>query len=71
VIREVEKEVVREVPVQKVVLVDKPVEIVKKEIVYVPFYTDDRSQIKLSKEQLQALGDGEIPPSRPEAARDA
>lgn len=46
VIKEVEKEVVREVPVQKVVMVEKPVEIVRKEIVYVPLYTDDPTKIK-------------------------
>jgi len=34
-------EVTKEVPVDKVVLVDKPVEIIKKQIVHVPLYTND------------------------------
>lgn len=46
IIKEVEKEVVREVPVQKVVMVEKPVEIVRKEIVYVPLYTDDPTKLR-------------------------
>jgi|GEM_PF-1114893 len=48
------KEVIREVPVDRVVTVEKPVEIIKKEIVHVPLYTDDLSLIKASeREQAQ------------------
>jgi len=43
------REVIREIPVDRVVMVDKPVEIIKKVIVHVPLYTDDRSL--LSSEQ--------------------
>ena len=35
------KEVVKEVPVQKVVLTEKPVEIIRKQLVHVPMYTND------------------------------
>jgi len=48
VIKEIPTEVVKEVPVEKVVRVEVPVEIVKKEIVHVPLYTDDKSLIKLA-----------------------
>ncbi len=43
IIKEVPREVVREVPVDRVVMVDKPIEIIKKEIVHVPLYTEDKS----------------------------
>ena len=36
------REVVKEVPVDRVVTVEKPVEIVKKEIIHVPVYTNDK-----------------------------
>lgn len=36
-------EVVKEIPVQKVVTTEKPVEIIKKELVHVPFYTNDQN----------------------------
>ncbi len=42
------KEVIKEVPVEKVVFRDVPVEVTKKEIVHVPFYTDDKTLINLS-----------------------
>lgn len=51
VIKEVPKEVVREVPIEKVVRVEVPVEIVKKEIVHVPFYTNDKSLLKLARNE--------------------
>jgi hypothetical protein len=42
------KEIVKEVPVEKVVFRDKIIEVVKKEIVHVPLYTDDKDLINLS-----------------------
>lgn len=48
IIKEVAKEVVKEVPVEKVIRVEVPVEIIKKEIVHVPFYTNDQSLLKLA-----------------------
>lgn len=41
------KEVIREVPVERVVKVETPVEIVKKEIVHVPVYTNDSRLLDL------------------------
>jgi hypothetical protein len=46
VIKEIVKEVVKEVPVQKVVLTEKPVQIIRKELVYVPMYTNDKTLLK-------------------------
>lgn len=48
VIKEVPKEVVKEVPIEKVVRVEVPVEVIKKEIVHVPLYTNDKSLLKLA-----------------------
>ena len=41
------REVIKEVPVQKVVLTEKPVDIVRKELVHVPMYTNDPTLLKL------------------------
>jgi predicted nucleic acid-binding Zn-ribbon protein len=46
-IKEVPKEVIKEIPVDKVVIVEKPVEIVKRELVHVPFYTNDEKLLKM------------------------
>jgi hypothetical protein len=43
------REVIKEIPVDRVVMVDKPIEIIKKEIVHVPLYTEDRSLISTEK----------------------
>ena len=48
VIKEVPKEVIKEVPVEKVIRVEVPVEIIKKEIVHVPLYTNDKSLLTLA-----------------------
>lgn len=40
------REVIKEVPVQKVVLTEKPVDIVRKELVHVPMYTNDPTLLK-------------------------
>lgn len=48
VIKEVPKEVIKEVPIEKVIRVEVPVEIIKKEIVHVPLYTNDKSLLKLA-----------------------
>jgi len=44
----VTKEVIKEVPIEKVVVkhVEKPVSVVEKEFVYIPFYTDDPEERK-------------------------
>jgi hypothetical protein len=49
VIKEIATEVIKEVPVEKVVKVEVPVEIIKKEIVHVPLYTEDKSLLKLAE----------------------
>ncbi len=46
-IKEVPKEVIKEVPVQKVVLTEVPIEVTKVEEVYVPRYSDDEDLLKL------------------------
>jgi len=46
-IKEVPKEVIKEVPVQKVVLTEVPVEVTKVEEVYVPRYSDDKDLLRL------------------------
>ncbi|MFV1874030.1 MAG: hypothetical protein ACMZ64_11980 [Oleiphilus sp.] len=51
VIKEVPKEVVKEVPIEKVVRVEVPVEIIKKEIVHVPLYTNDKTLLKLASNE--------------------
>jgi len=48
IIKEIEKEVIKEIPVEKVVRVEIPIEVIKKEIVHIPLYTDDKSLIKLA-----------------------
>lgn len=48
VIKEVPKEVIKEVPVEKVIRVEVPIEIIKKEIVHVPLYTNDKSLLTLA-----------------------
>lgn len=49
IIHEVPRDVVREVPVDRVVKVEVPVEVIKKEIVHVPFYTNDKSLIEITE----------------------
>jgi len=49
ILKEVEKEVIKEVPVEKIVKVEIPVEVVRKEIVHIPLYTDDKSLLKLAE----------------------
>lgn len=51
VIKEVPKEVIREVPIEKVIRVEVPVEIIKKEIVHVPLYTNDKSLLTLANNE--------------------
>ena len=48
-IKEVATEIIKEVPVEKIVKVEIPVEIIKKEIVHVPLYTEDKSLLKLAE----------------------
>jgi hypothetical protein len=44
--REVPKEVIREVPVEKVSIKEVAVEVIRKEIVHVPMYTNDENLLK-------------------------
>jgi len=47
------KEIVKEIPVDKIVFRDKMIEIVKKEIVHVPFYTDDKDLVNWSGNKVK------------------
>lgn len=47
IIREVEKEVIKEIPIEKVRIVEVPVEVIRKELVHVPFYTNDETLLNL------------------------
>ena len=49
ILKEIEKEVIKEVPVEKIVKVEIPVEVIRKEIVHIPLYTDDKSLLKLAE----------------------
>ena len=51
IIKEIPKEVIKEVPVDRVVMVEKPIEIIKKEIVHVPLYTDDKSVLSKAADE--------------------
>ena len=44
------KEVIKEVPIEKIVFRDKPIEIIKKELVHVPLYTNDINLLRISGE---------------------
>lgn len=48
--KEVAVEVIKEVPVDKIVFKEKPVEVVRKEITYVPMYTNDKELLGKAKE---------------------
>ena len=50
--REVVKEVVKEIPVEKVVKVETPVQVVRNRLVHVPLYTNDPELLKNSNSQL-------------------
>jgi hypothetical protein len=49
IIKEVEKEIIKEVPVEKVVTTEVPIETIKKELVYVPMYTNDKALLNMSE----------------------
>jgi hypothetical protein len=55
IIKEVPKEVIKEVPVQKVVLTEVPVEIIKKEIFYEPLYTKDPDLLKFGTAKVRDI----------------
>ena len=55
IIKEVPKEVIKEVPVQKVVLTEVPVEIVKKEVFYEPLYTKDPDLLKFGTAKVRDI----------------
>ena len=64
IIKEIEKEVikivevVKEIPVDKVVFKEVPVEVVRKELVYVPMFTDDPNLLREQKVNLGGEGAG-------------
>lgn len=67
-IKEIAKEVVKEVPVEKIVRVEVPVEVVRKEIVHIPLYTQDKSLLKLAENHAFDTNDLE---KQTESERDA
>ncbi len=73
VIKEVAKEVIKEVPIEKVIRVEVPVEIIKKEIVHVPLYTNDKSLLKLATNEKFDPKDIEEPqsPNQPPQSKEA
>ena len=48
IIKEVPREIIREVEVSRVITVEKPVEVKVREVVHVPFYTNDKTLLDLS-----------------------
>ena len=55
IIKEVPIEVIKEVPVQKVVFTEVPVEIIKKEIFYEPLYTKDPDLLKFGTAKVRDI----------------
>ena len=49
IIKEVPRDVIQEVEVSRVVTVEKPVEIIVREVVHVPFYTNDKTLLNISE----------------------
>ena len=49
VIKEVPKEIIQEVEVNRVVTVEKPVEVKVREVVHVPFYTNDKKLLNITE----------------------
>ena len=49
VIKEVPKEIIKEVAVTKVVTVEKPIEVKVREVVHVPFYTNDKKLLNITE----------------------
>ena len=48
IIKEVPREIIKEIEVSRVVTVEKPVEVVVREVVHVPFYTNDKNLLNIS-----------------------
>jgi len=48
IIKEVPREIIKEIEVSRVVTVEKPVEVVVREVVHVPFYTNDKKLLNIS-----------------------
>jgi hypothetical protein len=61
IIKEVEKVVIKEVPVEKIVRVEIPFEVIRKEIVHIPLYTQDKSLLKLANNNVFDPNDLEDP----------
>jgi len=55
IIKEVPKEVIREIPVNKVVISEVPVEIIKKEVFYEPLYTKDPDLLKFGTAKVRDI----------------
>ena len=55
IIKEIPKEVIKEIPVQKVVLAEVPVEIIKKEVFYEPLYTKDPDLLKFGTAKVRDI----------------
>ena len=53
--KEIIKEVIKEVPVDKVVFRDIPVEVVKKEIIHTPIYTNDPDLLKFGTSKVSDI----------------
>lgn len=49
IIKEVPKEIIKEVEVSKVVTVEKPIEVKVREVVHVPFYTNDKKLLNITE----------------------
>jgi hypothetical protein len=49
IIKEVPKEIIKEVAVTKVVTVEKPIEVKIREVVHVPFYTNDKRLLNITE----------------------
>ena len=54
-------EVVKEVPVEKVALKEVPKEVVRRELVYVPFYTNDPELLNMDRDATEELDEVEQP----------
>lgn len=54
-------EVVKEVPVEKVALKEVPKEVVRRELVYVPFYTNDPELLNMDRDAAEELSEVEQP----------
>lgn len=59
IIKEQIREVIKEVPVDRVVRHEVPVEVIKKELVHVPLYTNDPKFLKMGVSRIEGMDEGE------------